>query len=53
VILKELHHTEAADLVLPKDLGHLIVGDEELLVGGILQVILLDVGPKLLVAFGP
>ena len=33
-------------------LGHLLVGDEELLVLGVLQVVLLDVGPQLLDAFG-
>ena len=32
-------------------LGHLLVGDEELLVLGILEVVLLDVSPQLLDAF--
>ena len=41
-----LGHREAAHLVLAEDLGHLLVGDEVLLVLGILQVVLLDVGPE-------
>lgn len=32
-------------------LGHLLVGDEELLVFGVLQVVLLDVSPQLFDAF--
>ena len=41
-----LGHAEAADLLRAEDLGHLLVGDEVLLVLGILQVVLLDVGPE-------
>ena len=47
-----LGHAEAAHLVGAKDLGHLLVGDEVLLVVGILQVVLLEVSPKLFDAFG-
>lgn len=50
---EELGHAEGADLVLSEDLGHLGVGGEELLVLGVLEVVLLDVGPQLLDAFGP
>jgi hypothetical protein len=48
---EELGHTEGTDLVASEDLGHLLVGDEELLVLGILKVVLLDVSPQLLDAF--
>jgi len=49
---EELGHTESADAVVTEDLGHLLVGHEELFVLGVLQVVLLDVGPQLLDAFG-
>ena len=41
-----LGHAESAHLVGAEDLGHLLVGDEVLLVVGVLQVVLLDVGPE-------
>jgi len=49
---EELGHAESADAVVAEDLGHLLVGHEELFVLGVLQVVLLDVGPQLLDAFG-
>ena len=49
---EELGHAESPDAILPEDLGHLLVGDEELLVLGVLEVVLLQVGPQLLDAFG-
>jgi len=48
-----LGHTESTDPVVAEDLGHLLVGVEELLVLGVLEVVLLDVGPQLLDALGP
>ena len=48
---EELGHAESADAVVSEDLGHLLVGDEELLVLGVLEVVLLDVSPQLLDAF--
>ena len=45
---EELGHSEGTDFVVAEDLGHLLVGDEELLVFGILEVVLLDVSPQLL-----
>jgi len=50
---EELGHTEGADPVVTEDLGHLLVGVEELLVLGVLEVVLLDVGPQLLDALSP
>ena len=44
--LKELGHAEGTDLVLSKDRLHLLVGLEELLVLGVLELLLLDVGPE-------
>ena len=49
----ELGHGEGADAVLAEDLGHLLVGEEVLLVLRVLQVVLLEVGPQLLDALGP
>jgi len=48
---KELGHTEGTDAVVAENLGHLLVGVEELLVLGVLEVVLLDVGPQLFDAF--
>jgi len=48
-----LGHTESTDPVVAEDLGHLLVGVEELLVLGVLEVVLLDVGPQLLDALSP
>ena len=44
--LEELGHAEGADLVIPEDRLHLGVGLEELLVLGVLEVLLLQVGPE-------
>jgi len=45
---QELGHTESTDAVGTEDLSHLLVGVEELLVLGVLEVVLLDVSPQLL-----
>ncbi len=45
---EELGHGEGANAVGSKDLGHLLVGGEELLVLGVLEVVLLEVSPQLL-----
>ena len=44
--LEELGHAEGPDLVLAEDGFHLLVGLEELLVLGVLELVLLDVGPQ-------
>merc|ERR1719264_955973 len=49
---EELGHAEGADAVVAEHLCHLLVGGEVLLVLGVLQVVLLDVGPQLLDALG-
>ena len=49
---EELGHGEGADTVGSKNLGHLLVGGEELLVLGVLEVVLLEVGPQELDALG-
>jgi len=49
---QELGHAESPDAIVAEDLGHLLVGVEELLVLGVLEVVLLDVGPQLLDALG-
>jgi len=49
---EELGHTKGTDAVIAEDLSHLLVGVEELLVFRILKVVLLDVSPQLLDAFG-
>ena len=49
---EELGHGEGPDAFGSEDLGHLLVGGEELLVLGILQVVLLQVGPELFHALG-
>ena len=49
---EELGHGEGADTVGSENLGHLLVGGEELLVLGVLEVVLLEVGPQLLDALG-
>jgi len=49
---EELGHAEGADAVVTEHLGHLLVGGEVLLVLGVLEVVLLDVGPQLLDALG-
>ena len=50
---EELGHGECTNAIRPEDLGHLLVRSEELLVLGVLQVVLLQVGPQLLDALGP
>lgn len=50
---EELGHAEGTDAVVAEDLGHLLVGHKELLVLGVLEVVLLDVGPELLDALSP
>ena len=52
VFLKVLGHSEGLDLLGAENLGHLLVGGEELLVRGVLEVVLLDVRPQLLDALG-
>ena len=49
---EELGHAEGADTIVAENLGHLLVGGEELLVLGVLQIVLLEVSPKKLNAFG-
>ena len=49
---QELAHGEGAHPLVSEDLGHLLVGGEELLVLGVLEVVLLDVSPQLLDALG-
>ena len=49
---KELGHGECPDTIRAKDLGHLLVRGEELLVLGVLEVVLLEVGPQELDALG-
>ena len=48
----ELGHAEGTDAVLAEDLGHLGIGEEELLVLGILEIVLLEVSPQVLHALG-
>ena len=48
---EELGHSKGTDFVVAKDLGHLLVWGEELLVCGILEVVLFQVSPKLFDAF--
>ena len=49
---EELGHAEGADTIVAENLGHLLVGGEELLVLGVLEIVLLEVGPQELDAFG-
>ena len=44
--LQEFGHTESSDFILAEDWLHLFVRVEELFVLGILQLLLLDVGPE-------
>ena len=50
---QELGHTESTNPVVAKDLGHLLVRVEELLVLRVLKVVLLEVSPQLLDALSP
>ena len=52
VFLEVLGHSKGLDLLGAENLGHLLVGGEELLVLGVLQIVLLEVSPKKLNAFG-
>ena len=47
-----LGHAESTNFVSTKNLGHLFVGDEVLLVVRSLEVVFLKVSPKFLDAFG-
>ena len=47
-----LGHAESTNFVSTKNLGHLFVGDEVLLVVRSLEVVFLEVSPKFLDAFG-
>ena len=49
---EELGHAEGTDAVGAENLGHLLVGGEELSVLRILEVVLFQVSPKLFDAFG-
>ena len=49
---EELGHAESADAIVAENLGHLLVGGEELLVLRVLEVVLLEVSPQKLDAFG-
>ena len=46
-------HAEATDSISAKNLGHLFVWGEKLLVFGILEVIFLQICPKLFDTFAP
>merc|ERR1719186_1703816 len=48
-----VHHPECLDLLLPKNLSHLCIRSEELLVLRVLELLLLDVGPDALDHLGP
>ena len=48
VALQVLGHAETLDLLGPEDGCHGVVGGEPLLVLGILQILLLEVGPETL-----
>merc|ERR1719310_1333781 len=48
---KELGHTESTDAVVSKNLCHFLVRVEELFVFGVLEIVLLDVCPKLFDTF--
>ena len=49
---EELGHAKSTDMIGAENLGHLLVGGEELLVLGVLEVVLLEVSPQKLDAFG-
>ena len=48
---KKFGHAESTDTVATENLGHLLVGDKELLVLRVLEIVFLDVGPELFDAF--
>ena len=43
---KEFGHPKSPDSIVAKNLGHLLVGGEELLVFRILEVVLLEISPQ-------
>ena len=49
---EELLHAKGADAISTEDLGQLLVRGEVLLVLGVLEIVLLEVGPDKLGAFG-
>ena len=49
---EELLHDEVMHAISTEDLGQLLVGGEVLLVLGVLEIVLLEVGPQELDAFG-
>ena len=51
--LEELGHAERPDVFLAEDWDHVLVWLEVLLVLGVLELVLLDVGPELLNDLGP
>ena len=50
---EELGHAEGSDAITSENFGHLLVWGEELLVLGVLEVVLLQVGPKLFDTLSP
>lgn len=46
MLLQVLGHAEALDLLISKDRSHGLIGSEPLLVGGVLELLLLQVGPE-------
>ena len=44
---EELGHGEGSHSVIAKDLGHFLVREEVLLVLGVLEVVILQIGPKI------
>merc|ERR1712036_182859 len=49
---KKFGHAKSTDTVATENLGHLLVGDKELLVLRVLEIVFLNVGPELFDAFG-
>ena len=46
MVLQELRHSETPDLLIPEDGSHGLIRGEVLLVVGVLEVLLLQVGPE-------
>ena len=46
MVLQELHHSETPDLLISEDGSHGLIRGEVLLVVGVLEVLLLQVGPE-------
>merc|ERR1719295_779712 len=53
MVAQELRHREGTHTLGAEDLGHLLVGREELLVLRVLEVVFLQIGPQVLHALGP